>query len=779
MITLGVNVAPETGIERTVCAVRAGGRDDVIHPMKCFCRSWARVVAAFALAAVAVGCTTPPPAKEAVAKPPITLSQWIRSEGDAELRKFQVLEEFREGVAPSLSEPLRLPCEKIAPGQKLEFAFAISSGDLAHRNKAFYSFAVYWRDADGEMRLLSERTTRTDTRWFDVSVPLDDLASASGEFSFIITDNDRAPSRDDRTPSIPVWGDARIVPATEPTRDDRPNFLWITIDTVRADHVGAYGYERDTTPFIDSLAERGVLFTAAYSHAPWTLPSTWAMMRSRYFDETDPSRRDFLPEVLRANGYNTIGWIGNTAVPGYGIGLTRYFEVMDETVPERFRTWLPSRDPKPFFAYIHLLGAHLPYSYRNGISDAFIDADDQAKMANTYRPDLFHKPSDADLDRLVRLYDGEILAADRIVEELTETLELMGLRENTYIIVTSDHGEEFWEHGGFEHGHTFFDDQLHVPLVIVPPGSKTPKRIATSVGLIRVAPTLLKAAGISPPESYYGRPLDLNEEKGTDDSVYFADLLFPDLYYNAVRAGLPSGTTLADPDPAVFGIRSPAMKSIMNHRGEVVQLFDLRADPGERTNLLADPKALEESKTMWERFRQRMNSVSKSCGTFHIRLASEAPAKWTVEMESDRRVLPVLTSEEMRRTRWKREPDGRRGTFIMTTDAGDPFTLKVKQMCEAEGVSLRIIKDGVPLADDHVRLRNDAGGLAVRELTSNLVTEKARSVLLVPPESETPLAGGTWAELWLTEDPVPRINRRLPTRDEEREAALRSLGYLQ
>lgn len=715
---------------------------------------------------------TPPPAES-------TLLRTLRLAGERELRAFRIGEESREAVAPALGTERVLPVGRVETGRRLAFAYGVSSGEWVHRNTALYAFAVRWRGADGTTRALYKQTTRSDAYWFDVDIPLGDLAGTSGEIVFTIDGAGPSPPGTDPSPGVPVWGEAALLSTVEPPADRRPSFLWVTIDTVRADHLGAYGYERDTSPFFDSLAGRGVFFTSAYAHAPWTRPSTKTMMRSRYYDETEWDAEDDLPAVFRAHGYDTIAWIGNSAAAAYDIGFTRFFEVWDETIPGRFKEWLRTAGPKPFFAYVHLLGAHIPYNFHPGASEAFIEPDDAEAMENMFRPDLAEKPSDADIDRLIRLYDGEIRRSDRIVKALVEALEARGLGDDTYIVVTSDHGDEFWEHGGYQHGHSFYDELLHVPLVIVPPASRTGRTITATTGLIRVAPTLLAAAGVPVPDSYLGLPLDLTGGDQADDPVYFADLVFPDLYYQVLDAAAQPGAAPLERDPQAHGVRFPGMKAVRNRRGDILQLFDLRADPGERVNLASDPVARAEAEALMNGFRESLSARNYSCGLLRMRFTSPVATAWTVEFASDLKVLPAQFGTDMERLTWKVDPGADRTTFELRSDADAPYSLSVRLLCGARRLSARFFADGTPLETDRIRWKKPLGGMPAAGILANLAAEGAQAAIRTPDDPEKPPARDLGVEIWLSDDTVPRLNAIVPNHDEELKKALRSLGYLQ
>lgn len=265
----------------------------------------------------------------------------------------------------------------------------------------------------------------------------------------------------------------------------QPNILLVVIDTVRADHVGCYGYERNTTPNLDAFARESVLYRNAYATCSWTKPSTTSLLTGldcrahgvlAAFDPLPPEA-PYLPALLQERGYNTAGfscnhWIceGDGYARGcadwwhyYGLGTPlplrdRGGEVDDAVAVNRAIPWIQSSN-SPWFCYMHLMGGHAPY----------------------------HLPARADdfgespLDQ----YDAKLRYVDRQLGRL-----LAEVPPNTVVIITSDHGEEFGEHGGIGHGQTLHDEVIHVPLIIRWPGHEP--RVETGlVGLDRIAPALL------------------------------------------------------------------------------------------------------------------------------------------------------------------------------------------------------------------------------------------------------------------------------------------------
>lgn len=301
-----------------------------------------------------------------------------------------------------------------------------------------------------------------------------------------------------------------------------PNVLLIILDTVRAKSLSLYGYPRSTTPVLEQWARRGVVFDRAYSTAPWTLPAHASLFTGHYpgglsvgwlspLDDEYPT----LAEIFRKNGYRTVGISANPKYAGYETGIDRGFghfedykfswqqvrlssglgQVIDvpgvrwipfqrrydrklsEEINAGLLNWMKARnDSRPFFAFLNYFDAHGPYVGRSE----------------------FLRQVGGERRKQQDRYDAAIARTDYYLGALYDSLERRGLTENTIIIVTADHGEQFGEHGLIDHGNSLYTPLLHVPLLIVWP-ERIPRglRIPETVTLRDVAATVLDLAGVS------------------------------------------------------------------------------------------------------------------------------------------------------------------------------------------------------------------------------------------------------------------------------------------
>lgn len=350
--------------------------------------------------------------------------------------------------------------------------------------------------------------------------------------------------------------EARI-PAPAPAT--RPNIVLIVIDNLRADHLGAYGYVRPTSPYIDGLATAGLLFRNAYAPSSWTKPSIGALFTSRYpsehraisfarhLDERIPT----LAEAMQAAGYVTMGYAGNFIHVSPETGMARGFDhweslnfelepgeageaLWTEPTPDgRQARMRPPRTHEinnslakrllvpvegPLFLYVHYMEPHASYdppeAFRKKFvrdpayveRDGFGTTDHIVELAGGRR-----RPEPGEFERLVDLYDAEVAAADNGVGVLLRRLKRSGLLRNSVIALVSDHGEAFDEHGAWFHGGNLYQEQIKVPILLADMrvGRVVPAGVveARGVDLLDVPTTLLAIAGITPPDGMRGRDL--------------------------------------------------------------------------------------------------------------------------------------------------------------------------------------------------------------------------------------------------------------------------------
>jgi arylsulfatase A-like enzyme len=302
--------------------------------------------------------------------------------------------------------------------------------------------------------------------------------------------------------------------------------ILISLDTLRADHLGAYGYSRPTSPRLDAFAAEGVVFERAIAQASSTRPSHRSLFQSRPASATT---RDgpALAESLSLAGVRTAAFTGGGIVSAR-LGFERGFETWEEgsgglawALP-RVEAWLRAHQGERFFLFLHTYDIHLPYDPPAPFDSMFLPdyrgvvrGKDTRNLLRRVRglrvrgfDDSDAKPvlTEADRRQIVALYDGGIRYADAHLGRLFDLLGSLDLWDETAVVVFSDHGEEFWDHGSVSHSHTLFQELIHVPLIFRAP-ALSPRRIPSVVPLLDIAPTLLDLLGLPIPVGFTGRSL--------------------------------------------------------------------------------------------------------------------------------------------------------------------------------------------------------------------------------------------------------------------------------
>ena len=350
------------------------------------------------------------------------------------------------------------------------------------------------------------------------------------------------------------------------------NLLLISIDTLRADHVGAYSHTGSVTPVLDRLAREGVLFEQVFTSVPLTLPAHTSLFTSAYPStngvhdngEALASSVPTLAEQVQAHGIQTAAFIGGFVLDrrfGLARGFDEYWgefsvhrfagedpgdiQIRGDNVEKAAAEWIASHSSHPFFAFVHFYDLHGPYL----LPDSW-----KARFPR-------------------RLYDGELAFVDNLIGQLWEDLKREGLAERTVLIVTSDHGEGLGDHGEQNHGFLLYRSTTHVPLIIrFPERRYAGKRIETIARLIDVAPTVCSLLEVASPPSFQGRSLMPEiigqEGKPRPPLPAYSETLYPYRYFHAAP---------------LYALRDENFAFIQAPRSE---LYDWRKDPAELHNLI-------------------------------------------------------------------------------------------------------------------------------------------------------------------------------------------------
>jgi len=389
--------------------------------------------------------------------------------------------------------------------------------------------------------------------------------------------------------------------ACRPAPERRPDVIVYLVDTLRADHLGCYGYPRETSPEIDAFAAESVLFENAVAQSGWTRPSVTSLLTGldphshgvqRRLDGL-PESFDTLPEILRRDGYQTAAFVSSAVITsrfGFAQGFDTFEQRTKETIePERPTSewvdeaalgWLERRDPdRPFFLFLHTLDPHMPYRppepFRRRLAPGADLRSGELEQVVAVRDG--QRPTTArDRQDIPALYDAEIAGNDAAFGRLVRELRARGLYEPLLLVFVSDHGEELFDHGGWEHGATLYQELIHVPLLLkLPRGAGAGRRIGERVRQIDVLPTVLEVLGGAIPHSIQGRSLlPLLQAPSRRPPPAFSSL---DLDGRRIES-------------AVLGNRKLIHTLAHDRRPAGVELYDLAADPGETKNLAAtDP----------------------------------------------------------------------------------------------------------------------------------------------------------------------------------------------
>jgi arylsulfatase A-like enzyme len=376
-----------------------------------------------------------------------------------------------------------------------------------------------------------------------------------------------------------------------------PNVLVISVDTLRADHLACYGYARPTSPRMDALAAEGVLFEQAYSPTSWTLPGHASMLsglspyRHGALESTRRIRDDvpLLAERLRQRGYRTAAIVNAPFVQaryGFARGFERFVEAFDvrdaEGYQPRVEELLGQLPGPPFFVFVHYMAVHSPYTPPPRFN-RFVSAGGPAPGVDGRRlVELNRRLAEGsvtlaprDVDHLRSLYDGEILAVDEALGRTVDIVRRLG-GTNTLVVLTSDHGEEFLEHGALTHGSTLYDEVLRVPLIVAGPGVSEGHRVSAMVSLMDIVPTLLERAGGPADATLDGRSL-AGFLRGAGQASA-ADVI-------ALQTSAHDGSV------RLRGLRSRSHKLVADDATGRQDVYDLGADPGERRPAGGSPEA--------------------------------------------------------------------------------------------------------------------------------------------------------------------------------------------
>ncbi len=381
---------------------------------------------------------------------------------------------------------------------------------------------------------------------------------------------------------------------------DRPSVVLVICDTWRSDAVSSAGGAEGLTPYVDRLSAEGVRFTELRGHAPWTLPSIASILTSLHPIEHGAGgqvgkfRRmadgvTTLAHAFADGGYRTHAVVNVDFLDPEKFGVTRGFETVDvqsydnnrevraaRATTEAALRWIEEEaGDEPFFLLVHYFDPHCVYAPPGAFRERWAAPEDrESDWTFGTREQMIAirtgrlTPGADTIRRAKRLYDGEVAYFDAEFGRLTDRLRASRRSSDTVIALTADHGEEFLEHGGFEHGHTLFEELVHLPLVIHAPGRLVPGVVEAPARHIDLAPTLLELCDLPAPGQFVGRSLlPLTRGEGGPPR---GTLAHGNFWRSPLTSWVSDGWKLIELDGA------PPL------------LFDLRRDPGEQRNLAGE-----------------------------------------------------------------------------------------------------------------------------------------------------------------------------------------------
>lgn len=429
----------------------------------------------------------------------------------------------------------------------------------------------------------------------------------------------------------------------------RPNFVLISIDSLRPDHLGCYGYPRNTSPNLDRLAREAILFENAYSTSTWTLPAHLSLLTGLYPGQHGvlksklrlSERVELLPELLARRGYRSAAVVSGPHLHssfGFARGWERYDDswrgiASDATLEPgqgpssghlhaRALEQLDRLAPGPFLLFLHYFDVHEPYRPPRRFARLFEPAVDPTDRERATAGAQTPAESEASHRRALEAsYDGEIRWVDHWLGKLFVELDRRGLLASSYVIVTADHGDEFYDHGKTGHGQDLSDATLRIPLLVRRPGGRDGgRRLSQPVSLVDVPPTVAGVAGLERSPVWRGQDL-LAEANGRFVGPAPADL-FADLH-GARQAIVRWPQKLVAPSARAQSGAQP------------VQLFDLAADPRERDDLTQREPEL--AARLWSELRAAERSFA-----LDLRRHPPSPHLSDPQLEAELRALGYL-----------------------------------------------------------------------------------------------------------------------------------------
>lgn len=399
------------------------------------------------------------------------------------------------------------------------------------------------------------------------------------------------------------------------------NVILLTIDTLRKDALSCYGSNKETAPFIDSIQNQCIKFNHAHSSGPYTQAGFPGILTSSYYldygyskDKKFNPNRVLISEPLHDKGIITAGFHSNaylSAYFGWNRGWDTFYDSMEDEVTDKVpfieasimnnkvKAWLSNQKgkEKPFFLWVHYMDVHEPYIPKRdylGFIDPFININEDDMFALFKNVLLKRDVSNQETIELLRkLYLAGVRKIDDSVKELFDFLQKANVLNETVVIITSDHGDEFGEHGGLSHDGKMYSELVDVPLIIFDPSLSKGMTCDKLVSTLDVSPTILHLFGLEPVSKFQGHSL-----------LPIEDYPSIEVYGESIEK---HGEKEKGDEKPIYFYRERNLKIIYHEENDVWEMYDLQSDPKERNNIInTSPEAEEMKKKLKPRVRRWM-----------------------------------------------------------------------------------------------------------------------------------------------------------------------------
>ena len=504
--------------------------------------------------------------------------------------------------------------------QQRQFDIGVATGSRVTRGFPIV-FSVLVNTDGGEEEAFRTEVRRADrNRWLRQRADLTTWAGKRVQITLAVTGPSGADSTDSDAELYPLWANPVLMDAERtPTR---PHVILISIDCLRADHVGVYGYERNITPTIDAFATEADVFENAVAVSAWTLPTHMSM-----FTGLTPSYHGvnrtrglspstfYLPQVLAEAGYETTAVVSGAYVSqafGFARGFHRYLSLHQpeakQTVDDALDV-LARSSGRSTFLFLHFIDPHWPYRPPMDLLEKLGPAPENPENIDALLDKVQDRvpPTGSDVEDVIRLYDAEIADVDRELGRFFTGLEELGMLSSSLVIITADHGEAFYEHGYWGHTQTLYEEMIRIPLTVKWPDGRSSGRASRYASQVDIVPTVLEAVDLAEalPSSAQGTSLSdrMDDDKTASAQKIVSETIFASSDTTSKRVSFRSArwkyiATYVGPPPDAIHVDT------MESR----ELYDLDSDPGERDNVTTSP--------LLDDFEQRLHAYLEEAGDF-------------------------------------------------------------------------------------------------------------------------------------------------------------------